>query len=151
EIHASANAARIVALAAPEAESEVLACAEAGVSSFVPRDASLDELVNAVECVARGGAVCSPRTTAILLHRIATMTRGLDSTRGLERLTAREQEIMCLLASGRSNKEIARELGIETTTTKNHVHNILEKLKVRRRGEAAAFWRRSDAHFRALA
>jgi DNA-binding NarL/FixJ family response regulator len=74
---------------------------------------------------------------AALLRRVATLADGHDGARGAG-LTAREHEIMELVEQGLSNKEIASALRIELPTVKNHVHNILEKLRVTRRGEAAA-------------
>jgi DNA-binding NarL/FixJ family response regulator len=65
------------------------------------------------------------------------------------RLTPREREILRLLEEGLANKEIAQRLGIEVATVKNHVHNILEKCQVHRRGEAAARMRASE-RWRAL-
>ena len=75
---------------------------------------------------------------ASLLRRVAALAavHGGELPRG--RLTSREREIVRLIDQGLSNKEIARDLGIEVATVKNHVHNILEKLQVHRRGEAAA-------------
>ena len=66
--------------------------------------------------------------------------RGIPPS--LASLTAREREIVALIDEGLSNKEIAHDLSIEVTTVKNHVHNILEKLNVRRRADAAALMRK---------
>jgi DNA-binding NarL/FixJ family response regulator len=63
----------------------------------------------------------------------------------LSNLTRRESQIVPLIERGLSNKEIARELSIEITTIKNHVHNILEKMQLRRRGEIGARFRRREA------
>jgi DNA-binding NarL/FixJ family response regulator len=69
------------------------------------------------------------------LHTLASQRTSGPVSAGL---TNREREILVLVDQGSSNKEIARRLGIEVATVKNHVHNILEKLRVRRRAEAAA-------------
>jgi DNA-binding NarL/FixJ family response regulator len=129
---------KVVALAVPDVEREVLACAEAGVAGYVTREGSVEDLVAAVESVARGEMLCSPRMAATLLQRVATLALE-RSPAGIEaRLTGRELQILDLIDQGLSNKEIARRLTIELSTVKNHVHNILEKLNVTRRGEAAA-------------
>ena len=128
----------MVALGVADADDHVLGCAEAGVAGYVPRDASLDDLVAVIESAFRGEAICSPRIAGSLLRRIATLAAGQNGTMPLAHLTGREREIVRLIDRGLSNKEIARDLGIEVATVKNHVHNILEKLQVRRRGEAAA-------------
>lgn len=129
---------RVVAFAVSEVESDVLACAEAGVAGYVPREASVEDLVAVLQCVARGEALCSPQITGMLFRRVAALSAGLGSQPSLVTLTGREREIILMVDRGLSNKGIAEELGIELATVKNHVHNILEKLKVHRRGEAAA-------------
>ncbi len=142
EIVASAPETRIVMVGIADDDPEVLPLAEAGVAGYVTTDASAEEVVGVVESVARGEALCSPRIAAALLERVATLAREQRPQSGHAALTAREQEIVALIDQGLSNKEIARGLRIEVTTVKNHVHNILEKLNVTRRGEAAALLRR---------
>jgi len=104
----------VIALAVPERESAIVAYAEAGVTGFVPRDASLEELVEIVLIVRRGEAACSPRVAASLLRRITAQAgvapQMLDSP---VRLTRRESEILVLLEQGLANKEIAARLCIE--------------------------------------
>ena len=129
---------RVVALAVPEEERELLACAEAGVQGYVTRDGSLEDVVAAVESAARGEVLCSPRMAATLFQRVATLALERSPVRIESRLTTRELEILDLIDQGMSNKEIARKLTIELSTVKNHVHNILDKLNVTRRSEAAA-------------
>jgi two-component system nitrate/nitrite response regulator NarL len=133
---------KVVALALGESENEIIACAEAGVLGFFRRDGSLDELITTIDAVARGESPCSPRIAAILLRRIAMYAAERRAEGGASRLTRRELEILVLIAKGLSNKEIARRLSIERATVKNHVHNILEKLHVSDRTEAAARLRR---------
>jgi DNA-binding NarL/FixJ family response regulator len=136
----------VVALAVPESESAVVAFAEAGVAGFVPRGASLVELVEIVSIVWRGGAACSPRVAASLLRRIVAQAGdGPAAPVPPVRLTSRESEVLALLEEGLSNKEIAARLYIEVATVKNHVHNVLGKLGVHRRTEAAARFRRYAA------
>ena len=131
---------KVVALAVPDAEVNVIACAEAGVSGYVTRDESLDDVVGALESVTRGEMLCSPRMAATLLRRVTALAAG-ETGSARSRLTARELEIVELIDQGLSNKEIASRLFIELATVKNHVHNILEKLQVQRRSEAAAHLR----------
>lgn len=132
---------RTLALAVAETEDEVVAYAEAGVSGYVTRDQTLDELVAALESVARGEVLCSPRTAAMLLRRVNTLGAARSPRAGpavAPSLTTREREILSLLADGLSNKQIGQRLSVELSTVKNHVHHILEKLGVARRGEAVA-------------
>jgi two-component system nitrate/nitrite response regulator NarL len=128
---------KILALAVPEAEQEVIACVEAGAAGCVTREAPLEAVISALESLARGEAPCSPLMAAAIFKRVRELAAGRPE--GLEeRLTPREREILELVDEGLSNKQIAESLCIEIATVKNHVHSILEKLHVTRRGEAAA-------------
>jgi len=124
-----------------EDEEEIIACAEIGVAGFVARDASAEELVTVIRSAACGDVRCSPRVTAVVLRRVAQYAPPRSERPAEARLTRRETQVLALIDAGHSNKKIALSLGLETATVKNHVHNILEKLQVERRGEAAAFVR----------
>lgn len=142
----AAPGTRVVAFAVDDArEAEVLACAEAGVAGWVGRDASAQEMVEVVMRAARGELLCSARTAALLSRRLAVLARErrapAPAPAPAAHLTPREAEIGELLCRGVSNKQIARTLGLQLTTVKNHVHNILEKLGVRSRAEAGAVLR----------
>ena len=132
---------KIVALCVAEVEQVVLACAKAGVSGFVYAQGSANDVVAAVHSAVRGELVCSPRTAGMLLNRISSLAGTADG-KWDDSLTPREQEVMTLVTEGLSNKQIASLLGIRDATVKNHVHSILAKLRVSRRGEAAAQLRR---------
>jgi two-component system, NarL family, nitrate/nitrite response regulator NarL len=129
---------KVVAFAVDEADENVLACAEAGISGFVTQDGSAEDLVAAVLGALKGELSCSPRTAALLFSRLATLSAGQwmavtdDAV-----LTQREREIAALVACNLPNKEIARRLRLRPTTIKNHVHNILQKLKIHRRRDIA--------------
>jgi DNA-binding NarL/FixJ family response regulator len=128
----------VVAMGIPRAEEHVLAFAETGVLGFVERDAGVDELADSIRAAARGEASCPPSVATTLLRRIATPRPQPPAPRAdTAGLTAREQQIVELIAEGLSNKEIGSRLYIEVATVKNHVHNILEKLRVAHRGDAA--------------
>jgi DNA-binding NarL/FixJ family response regulator len=131
----------VIALSVEETDEELIACAEAGVAGFVRRDAAFDELTTTISSVVRGELPCSPQTAAILLRRIAQLAAERRRVTVTARLTPREREIVRLIDDGLSNKEIAGRLHIELATVKNHVHNILEKLQVHGRLEAAAHLR----------
>jgi two-component system, NarL family, nitrate/nitrite response regulator NarL len=130
---------RVVALGVADSADEVMPLAEAGIAGWVAHDASVDDLLTVTANAARDETVCSPQMTGTLLRRLATLAaerRAAPPT--AENLTAREREIVDLIDEGLSNKEIALRLSIELPTVKSHVHNILEKLQVTRRGQAAA-------------
>jgi len=124
---------RIVAIGVREVESEVLACAAAGIDGYVPVNAAADDLVAVLDGLKRHELVCSPKVAASLYNCV-----GLLRTVSAEPLTVRELEVIDLMNEGLSNKQIAHRLGIEASTAKNHVQNILLKLNVHRRGQAAA-------------
>jgi len=137
-IHERAPEARVLALGISGEEADVLPLAEAGIAGWVTRDASVDDLRATVAAAAVGEAACSPRMVASLLRRVAALAADRDGAAVSPQLTRRQQEIVALIDEGLSNKEIARRLSIELATVKNHVHNILAKLQVGRRAEAAA-------------
>jgi len=137
---------KIVAIALAEVDQEVFACAEAGVSGFVFRDGSIQDVVTAVHCAMRDELVCSPHTAALLCRRVAALSGKRNAIGENSALTPREQEIVSLVSEGLSNKEIARRLRIENATVKNHVHSILGKLQVHHRGEVTAQLRATGQH-----
>lgn len=127
---------RLVGFGVEEVEAEIVACAQAGLAGYVPCDASLEELVQRVECVTRGELLCTPSVAASLFRRLGEPSETVESMSGPQ-LTAREREVLGLIENGLSNKEIAGRLHIGVSTVKNHVHNLLEKLHVGSRTEAA--------------
>jgi DNA-binding NarL/FixJ family response regulator len=141
ELVTAAPRARVIVLGLHEADPDVLAYAKAGVSGFVTRESSLDELVACVRTVAHDDLVFSPRVAAALFARVGA--RSADGAPEPAALTARQREILHLIEAGLSNKQIAQELCIELSTVKNHVHQILDKLQVRSRRDAAAALRSS--------
>ena len=138
-LHAEVPQMRLLALAISDRDEEVVSWAEAGVSGFVTRDTSLAELMQAVVSIAVHGSVCSPEIMVTLLRRMQSVAeRRRAESLVRTALTRREREIVALIDRGQSNKEIALELQVSLATVKNHVHSVLEKLHVSRRGEAAA-------------
>lgn len=126
-----------IAYAVAEVERDVLACAQAGIAGYVPQHGSIEDLVAAVQGAVRGELICSPRISALLFKRIASLSSDQERVSGQAPLTSRERQIAALLARGLPNKEIARRLRLGNATIKNHVHNILQKLNLQRRGEIA--------------
>ncbi|MDB4881897.1 MAG: regulatory protein LuxR [Gemmatimonadetes bacterium] len=145
ELRSTVPDTQVLALAIPEADGAVIACAEAGVAGFVMREASLADLVDAILSAARGEACMSPRAAAALLRRVGTLAADRVPSAAHAELTVREREIVELIDHGMSNKAIAARLHVELATVKNHVHNILDKLQVHRRGEIAARLRHAPA------
>jgi DNA-binding NarL/FixJ family response regulator len=136
-LHEAAPELSVVALAVREAERDVLPWVEAGALGIVGNDLPLDDLCDKLADVADGCGLCSPRIAGLMFNRLAALSLPHEDRSAATCLTVREQEIAALLNEGLSNKEIGDRLGIRVPTVKNHVHSILAKLRVRRRGEAA--------------
>jgi DNA-binding NarL/FixJ family response regulator len=140
---------KLVAFAVNPVDCELVACAKAGISGYVPRDGAVGDLVGEVLNAVRGELHCSPRFAALLLQQVASLSAvhagevtaaetGRGGVGGVQVLTPRESEILGHIDRGLSNKEIARVLNISCATVKNHVHNSLDQLRVGRRTEALA-------------
>ncbi len=114
----------------------VLAGIKAGAKGYLLKDVSLEQLVGAIQTVARGGSLVQPAVTQRLLSGLEHMHNAFVSLDQPDPLTDRETEILRLMASGFSNKEIANSLHVAEGTIKNHVSNILSKLGVRDRTRA---------------
>jgi len=127
---------RVVGFGIAGGAASLVACAESGLAAFVDCNGTVAELVSAVHGALRGELSCSPQVTAMMCDRLASLAGA--TTESGEPLTRREREVAALVAEGLSNKEIAIDLRIGPATVKNHVHNILDKLKVRRRAAIAA-------------
>lgn len=130
---------RVIALALPEAADEVIACADHGFASYVPRNACVEEMLEVVRRALREEVVCDPKVSGGLLRELRRRRAMAPPTDpGEEDLTRREREVLRLLGRRLSNKEIARQLCLSTATVKNHVHSILTKLKIHGRQEVPA-------------
>ena len=107
---------------------------KAGALSYLPKTAGVDQVVEAVHAAARGESVLEPAATARLLRELRHGGR-----RPAGQLTPRETDVLKGLAQGRSNREIARALSVSEETVKSHVSNILAKLGLADRTQAAIF------------
>ena len=131
---------RVVMLTVSEDEEDLFASVRAGATGYLLKEVSIDEVANAVRAVARGQALVTPSMASKLLGEFNVLSRRIDAQHGAApRLTDREVEVLRLVAKGMSNKEIAGELVIAENTVKNHVRNILEKLQLKSRMEAAMY------------
>jgi DNA-binding NarL/FixJ family response regulator len=147
----SPNVRVIVLGMSEDDESQIVACAEAGVAGYHMRNDSLEDLLLLVRRVAAGEPSCSPRVSAILLRRLSALAAARQPISKELDLTAREVEILKMLELGLSNRDIAAQLCIAIHTVKNHIHSVLTKLGVSTRAEAAALARTSryteDSHW----
>jgi DNA-binding NarL/FixJ family response regulator len=129
---------RIIAYAVRETKEDVIAWAEAGVIGYVPTTAASADLVRLIVNIHGGEQHCSGRVAAELLRRIAVtedLGIGRNASSPALALMRHEREAAELIAKGLSDKEIARRLNISLATAKVHVHNLLGKLNVQRRGQ----------------
>lgn len=128
----------LLVIGPPIANEELVELIEAGCCGYVDRDAGLSDLLSALRDAASRRTSSSPRLVALVAARIHSLAQSRAEDEPPASLTAREIEVLCLAAQGRSNKEIARELDVWLQTVKSHLHNIYEKLAVRNRREAVA-------------
>jgi DNA-binding NarL/FixJ family response regulator len=133
DIATACPATRIVMLTVSEDEDDLLAAMKAGASGYVLKGVAARELVDVLRAVARGEVYVAPSLAGTLLREM-TRPRQADP---LAELTAREREVLELVAGGLGNQEIGARLGLAEKTIKHYMTNILQKLQVRSRVEAA--------------
>jgi DNA-binding NarL/FixJ family response regulator len=123
---------KVLVLSASAAEPDVLEAVKVGASGYLLKSATAAELVAAVTRVVDGEPVFSPSLAALVLGEFRRISAGTQAEPGL---TARETEVLKLVAKGYTYKEIADKLFLSTKTVQNHVQNILTKLRLRKRYE----------------
>jgi DNA-binding NarL/FixJ family response regulator len=129
---------RILILAEENASELAIECLKAGAGGILNRDQSVSDLRCAIEKVARGERICSPRIAHALFTHLGDLGRRRRRSERLDSLdlTARELEILRLISDGMNNQQIASALNLSVFTVKNHVHKILDTLGVHSRWEA---------------
>jgi DNA-binding NarL/FixJ family response regulator len=140
-IVSSQATARVLILTTFGLDTYVFDALRAGASGFMLKDAPPEELIAAVRLVARGEALLAPAVTRSVIEEFARrpVERTPQPSPALAELTAREREVLELLARGRSNPEICAELVISEATAKTHVARILQKLGLRDRVQAVIY------------
>jgi DNA-binding NarL/FixJ family response regulator len=128
-----------LALSVSDAAEDVVGVIRAGARGYVTKAISRDDLVTAIDRVAAGDAVFSPRLAGFVLDAFADGATPQELDPELDRLTTREREVMRLLARGYAYKEIARRLGISIKTVKTHASSVLRKLQLSSRNELATW------------
>jgi len=134
-ILADDDAARVLILTTFDLEEYIYEALRAGASGFVLKDDPPEQLIAAIRTVAAGDALLSPAVTTRVIEQFTRIPR-FTPPKELQELSARERDVLRLLARGLSNGEIAHELYISETTVKTHVTHILQKLNLRDRVQA---------------
>jgi DNA-binding NarL/FixJ family response regulator len=135
---------RVVVLTISDQDADVLDAIVSGACGYLLKDASIDDLLRGIRSAAVGESLISPHIAAKVLQRVRasnTLPGGADAIRS--ELSDREIEVLKLIANGKDNAQIARELFISPKTVKNHISNILMKLQIENRIQAAVYAVRS--------
>jgi DNA-binding NarL/FixJ family response regulator len=121
---------RVVLIGMPDDEQSFLDAVHAGVLGYILHDASAEDVVASVHAVLDGEAVCPPKLVVALFHYVARQGNRVPNIRVRMELglTRREQQLVPLIAQGKTNKEIASELNLSQQTIKNHIHRMLRRV-----------------------
>ena len=141
---------RILVLTSYAEDSTVMAAVQNGAHGYVLKDVRMDDLIRAIRTVAGGHGYLDPRVTQKALHWIRASSHLGAASQGTSRLSPQERLILPLLAEGKTNKEIAVQLRLSDKTVKNYLANIFDKLHVKRRTEAVA-WFMKETHMPGVA
>ena len=140
-IKAAVPSTKIVMLTMSDDEGDLYEAIRAGASGYLLKDLPIDEVAHSIRQVQTGQSLISPALASKLLTEFAAMANRGDTAQAppSPKLTAREMEVLRLVARGMNNRDIARDLFISENTVKNHVRNILEKLQLHSRMEAVVY------------
>jgi DNA-binding NarL/FixJ family response regulator len=140
EIRRRSPTTRILMLSVYEDEESISDAIVAGASGYLLKDSAVEDIADGVRAAARGEAKLSARIAGALLHRLRELESSTDvSATDRPRLTERELEVLRLIAAGKDNGAIAAQLFISPRAVRNHVSNVLAKLEVQNRIEAAVY------------
>lgn len=142
EILAGYPDAKVLFLTSYSDEEAVFSAVFAGARGFLPKEIGSDALIAAVRAVAAGQSILDPSMTRTIAERLKALSQQDVRDRSGESLSAQEKRVLVLVAEGKTNKEIAAELGLSDKTIKNHLSNVFQKLQVTRRAHAAAIFRK---------
>jgi DNA-binding NarL/FixJ family response regulator len=145
DILAANPATRVLFLTSHSDEEAVLSTILAGAAGYLLKEAGSQMLVSAIELVYGGQSILDPGVTKLVLNRVSTLAGKAATTKASAKdaLSPQERRILALVVEGRTNKEIAKALGLSDKTVKNYLSNAFQKLHVGRRSHAAALYERS--------
>ena len=127
---------KILILTVSDTEADLIESVKAGARGYLLKGMGADDLISAVRAVSNGGAIFTPSIATTLLDEFKS---DLNKRRDEITLTERESDVLSLVASGASNKEIAHQLNVSEPTVKAHLRNILSKLHMKNRSQAAVY------------
>jgi len=143
EITRLAPLTRVLVLTISDQDGDVMDAILAGACGYLMKDSSIQDLMQGIQAAAVGESLISPHIASKVLQRIRAATVESGTGVGRPELSDRETEVLRLIANGKDNSEIARELHISPKTVKNHISNILMKLQIENRIQAAVYAVRS--------
>jgi DNA-binding NarL/FixJ family response regulator len=144
QISTVAPLTRVVVLTISDQDGDVMDAIFAGACGYLLKDSSIQELIQGIRAAAVGEALISPSIAAKVLRRVRSATARPEAERAIRaELSEREIEVLKLIANGKDNAQIAAELHISPKTVKNHISNILMKLQIDNRIQAAVYAVRS--------
>ena len=136
--------ARVVVLTISVEDDDVMDAVMAGACGYLLKDSSIEELLTGIRAAAAGESLISPQIASKVLQRLRSQGKSEDAAETIRaELSDREIEVLKLIANGKDNAQIARELFISPKTVKNHISNILMKLQIENRIQAAVYAVRS--------
>jgi DNA-binding NarL/FixJ family response regulator len=139
EIARLAPLTRVVVLTISDQDGDVMDAIVAGACGYLLKDSSIEDLMQGIRAASVGEALISPHIASKVLQRIRATGVQEDAALPQPELSHRETEVLRLIANGKDNAEIARELHISPKTVKNHISNILMKLQIENRIQAAVY------------
>jgi len=128
---------KIIMLTVSENDSDIMTALESGARGYILKGIGAPELIEVIRTVSTGGSYVTPSLAARVLVAMQRPVKESDSENAINSLTKREEQILRLVAEGKSNKEVGVVLEIQEKTVKHYMTNILQKLQVRNRVEAA--------------
>ena len=135
---------RVVVLTISADDDDVMNAVMAGACGYLLKDSSIQELIAGIRAASEGESLISPQIAAKVLQRLRAQSKDADAAEVIRaELSDRELEVLKLIANGKDNAQIARELFISPKTVKNHISNILMKLQIENRIQAAVYAVRS--------
>lgn len=138
QVKSSAAEVKVIALTSFTEDDKVFPAIQAGASSYLLKDVSPDDLVEAIRAAYKGEVRVHPEITRRLMEQVSHQTTPARQTQ-VDEITDRERDVVRLVAQGRSNQEIAQELVISEKTVKTHISNILSKLHLQDRTQLAIY------------